>query len=59
MNEHRSQGGWGDSHTISLWVCATQWGRDFGAPDLEQGNHFRQVSWKRVQHFERTKAPVL
>ena len=26
-----------------IWVCAAQRGRDFEAPDLEQGIHFRGV----------------
>ena len=36
-------GGWGYSHTLPIRVCATQRGRDFEAPDLEQGIHFRGV----------------
>ena len=27
-------GGGGYSHTLSIWVCAPQRGRDFEAPDL-------------------------
>ena len=33
----------GYSHTIPIWVCAAQRGRDFEAPDLERGIHFRGV----------------
>ena len=36
-------GGGGYSHTLPIRVCATQQGRDFEAPDLEQGIHFRGV----------------
>ena len=32
-----SPGGGGNSHTLPIWVCAAQWGRDFEAPDLEWG----------------------
>ena len=31
------------SHTLPIWVCAAQRGRDFEAPDLEWGIHFRGV----------------
>ena len=31
------------SHTLPIRVCAAQQGRDFEAPDLEQGIHFRGV----------------
>ena len=31
------------SHTLPLRVCAAQRGRDFEAPDLERGIHFRGV----------------
>ena len=31
------------SHTLPIRVCAAQRGRDFEAPDLEQGIHFRGV----------------
>ena len=37
---------WGEggySHTLPIWVCAAQRGRDFEAPDLERGIHFRGV----------------
>ena len=36
-------GGGGHSHTLPIWVCAAQRGRDFEAPDLERGIHFRGV----------------
>ena len=35
--------GGGYSHTLPIWVCAAQRGRDFEAPDLEWGIHFRGV----------------
>ena len=35
------QGGY--SHTLPIRVCAAQRGRDFEAPDLERGIHFRGV----------------
>ena len=35
--------GGGYSHTLPIRVCATQRGRDFEAPDLERGIHFRGV----------------
>ena len=31
----------GYSHTLPIRVCAAQQGRDFEAPDLERGIHFR------------------
>ena len=31
------------SHTLPIRVCAAQRGRDFEAPDLERGTHFRGV----------------
>ena len=37
-----SRGG-GYSHTLPIRVCAPQRGRDFEAPDLEWGIHFRGV----------------
>ena len=37
-----SRGG-GYSHTLPVRVCAAQRGRDFEAPDLERGIHFRGV----------------
>ena len=37
------QPGWGYSHTLPIWVCAAQRGRDFEAPDLEWGIHFSGV----------------
>ena len=36
-------GGGGYSHTIPIRVCAAQRGRDFKAPGLERGIHFRGV----------------
>ena len=33
----------GCSHTLPIRVCAAQRGRDFEAPDLERGIHFRGV----------------
>ena len=36
-------GGGGYSHTLPIRVCAAQRGRDFEAPDLERGIHFRRV----------------
>ena len=33
----------GHSHTLPLRVCAAQRVRDFEAPDLERGIHFRGV----------------
>jgi len=36
-------GGGGYSHTLPIRVCAAQRGRDFEAPDLESGIHFRGV----------------
>ena len=36
-----SRGGY--SHTLPMRVCAAQRGRDFEAPDLERGIHFRGV----------------
>ena len=38
-----SPGGGGYSHTLPIRVCAAQRGRDFEAPDLELGIHFRDV----------------
>ena len=35
--------GGGYSHTLHIRVCAAQRGRDFEAPDLERGIHFRGV----------------
>ena len=37
------EGGGGYSHTLPTLVCAAQRGRDFEAPDLERGIHFRGV----------------
>ena len=36
-------GGEGESHTLPIRVCAAQRGRDFEAPDLERGIHFRGI----------------
>ena len=36
-------GGGGYSHTLPIRVCAAQRSRDFEAPDLERGMHFRDV----------------
>ena len=33
----------GHSHTLPIRVCAAQRGRDFEAPDLQRGIHFRGV----------------
>ena len=38
-----SQAPWGYSHTLPIWVCAAQRGRDFEAPGLERGIPFRGV----------------
>ena len=35
--------GGGYSHTLPIRVCAAQRGRDFEAPHLERGIHFRGV----------------
>ena len=40
---HNPGGGGGYSHTLPIRVCAAQRGRDFEAPDLERGIHFRGV----------------
>ena len=38
------RGGWGGySHTLPIRVRAAQRGRDFEAPNLERGIHFRGV----------------
>ena len=52
-----SRGGY--SHTLPIRVCVAQRVRDFEAPYLERGIHFRGVFWNGVRCFERTKAPVL
>ena len=36
------RGGEGYSHTLPIRVCAAQRGRDFEAPGLERGIHFRR-----------------
>ena len=38
---HVPRGGY--SHTLPIRVCTAQRGRDFEAPDLERGIHFRGV----------------
>ena len=38
-----ARGGGGYSPTLPIRVCAAQRGRDFEAPDLERGIHFRGV----------------
>ena len=42
MDDLEARGG-GYSHTLPIRVCAAQRGRDFEAPDLEWGIHFRRV----------------
>ena len=39
----RGVGGEGGTWVFFRWVCAAQRGRDFDAPDLERGIHFRGV----------------
>ena len=41
MDRRVTPGGY--SHTLPIRVCAAQRGRDFEAPDLERGIHFRGV----------------
>ena len=36
-------GGGGYSHTLPMRVCAAEGGREFEAPGLERGIHFRRV----------------
>ena len=43
MCRPKGGGGGGFSHTLPILVCAAQQGRDFEAPDLERGIHFRGV----------------
>ena len=43
VQSYRSPGGGGYSHTLPIPVCAAQRGRDFEAPGLERGIHFRGV----------------
>ena len=38
-----SRGGGGHTQTLPILVCAAQRGRDFEAPNLERGIHFRGV----------------
>ena len=40
---HKGETPGGYSHTLPIRVCAAQRGRDFEAPDLERGIHFRGV----------------
>ena len=40
---NKSPGGGGHSHTLPIRVSAAQRGRDFEAPDLGRGIHFRGV----------------
>ena len=37
-----ARGGGTPSHTLLIRVCAAQRGRDFEAPGLERGIHFRR-----------------
>ena len=41
IGDFTTPGGGGYSHTLPIRVFAAQRGRDFEAPDLEQGIHFR------------------
>ena len=41
MRAQKARGGY--SHTLPIRVCAAQRGRDFEAPNLERGTHFRGV----------------
>ena len=41
--ENNPREGRGYSHTLPIRVCAAQRGRDFEAPGLERGIHFRGV----------------
>ena len=43
IGDFTTPGGGGYSHTLPIRVCAAQRGRDFEAPDLERGIHFRGV----------------
>ena len=43
IGDHNPRGGGGYSHTLPIRVCAAQRGRDFEAPALERGIHFRGV----------------
>ena len=43
LDDYTPPGGGGYSHTLPIRVCAVQRGRDFEAPDLERGIHFRGV----------------
>ena len=41
LQENGSDPRGGHSHTLPIRVCAAQRGRDFEAPGLERGIHFR------------------
>ena len=41
VSRYKKPGGY--SHTLPIRACAAQRGRDFEAPDLERGIHFRGV----------------
>ena len=43
IKRHNLARGGGYSHTLAIRVCAAQRGRDFEAPYLERGIHFRGV----------------
>ena len=43
FTEKLLRGPGGYSHTLPIRVCAAQRGRDFEAPDLQRGIHFRGV----------------
>ena len=43
LKENLLSGGGGYSNTLPIRVCAAQRGRDFEAPDLARGIHFRGV----------------
>ena len=42
MQSRGTQTRGGYSHTLPIRVCAAQRGRDFEAPGLERGIHFRR-----------------
>ena len=41
--EHFARTLGGYSRTLRIWICPTQQGSEFEAPDLERGNHIRGV----------------
>ena len=43
LPSREGRGGEGYSHTLPIRVCAAQRGREFEAPGLERGIHFRRV----------------